>query len=208
MSRSLSGYSPLRYRYGPDRKVSGLLPYLDIPLRFSRDSRMLTIPHTPPAIPFFLIKNQCIHHTLETYSLNIFWIKDLIFTNKKVAIPSKSLRAFLGSQNFNISRDFYSDLGFQEHTIDPKMSYFTIKENMGFYLQDYYVKDWIENTMMFLEVDDIDHFYAEIMSKQLPSKYPSVKITGIKTEDWGQEFHMLDPAGILWHFGLFKEREV
>lgn len=61
---------------------------------------------------------------------------------------------------------------------------------------------------MFLEVNDVDQYYTKIMSKQLPAKYPSVKITGIKNEEWGQEFHMLDPAGILWHFGLFKDKEI
>ena len=120
----------------------------------------------------------------------------------------KSLRAFLGSKDFSRSRQFYKDLGFEEFSIDSKMSYFQVDEQLGFYLQDYYVKDWIENTMMFLEVEDVDKYYQDITAKQLTSSYPKVKIMGIRNEDWGQEFHMLDPAGILWHFGLFKEQEV
>lgn len=119
-----------------------------------------------------------------------------------------SLRTFLGSKDFQVSRHFYTALGFQEHIIDPKMSYFIVDENLGFYLQDYYVQDWIENTMMFLEVNDVDQCYQDIISKELASRYPMVKITGIKNEDWGREFHMLDPAGILWHFGLFKDKAV
>lgn len=120
---------------------------------------------------------------------------------------SKSLRAFIGSMDFSISRKFYKDIGYEEHVIDPKMSYFIADKNLGFYLQDFYVEAWVENTMMFLEVDNLESCFKEICAKQLPLIYPGVKVTGIIKEDWGQEFHMLDPAGILWHFGSFKENK-
>lgn len=123
-------------------------------------------------------------------------------------MKSKSLRGFLGSKNFETSRQFYLDLGFRESNINPTMSLFMVDDTLAFYLQDYYVKDWIENTMMFLEVENVQQYYQEITSKQLPDTYPAVNITSIKYEDWGQEFHMLDPAGVLWHFGSFEEKEV
>ena len=116
-----------------------------------------------------------------------------------------SIRPFIGSKDFNESRAFYTELGFQEITIEPKMSLFKVNEHLAFYLQAYYTKDWIENTMFVIEVDDIDTCYADILSKNLSDKYPSIKLTNIKYWDWGKEIHLLDPAGVLLHFCEFKK---
>jgi len=70
-------------------------------------------------------------------------------------MQGKSIRTFIGAKDFTESRQFYSDIGFTEHVIDAKMSYFTVNNSLGFYLQDYYVKDWINNSMVFLEVDSV-----------------------------------------------------
>lgn len=117
----------------------------------------------------------------------------------------KSLRTFIGAKNFDISRRFYKDLGFEETVIDPKMSYFKVSENTGFYLQDYYVADWVNNSMLFLEVDDLDVCIEELLGKGLESRYDNVRFTGIKTFEWGREFFMHDPAGVLWHIGEFND---
>lgn len=63
-------------------------------------------------------------------------------------MKAKSLRAFIGAKDFEISRNFYKDLGFEEIVLFHNMSLFK-KEEFGFYLQDAYVKDWIDNTMLF-----------------------------------------------------------
>ncbi|RFZ84136.1 glyoxalase [Mucilaginibacter terrenus] len=116
---------------------------------------------------------------------------------------AKSLRPFIGSKDFNTSRSFYRDLGFEEFVISPNMSVFKTGA-MAFYLQDYYQKDWIENTMIFLEVDDVSRFWDELVVLDLPSKYPGVKLTPMRILDWGRECFVHDPAGVLWHFGEFN----
>lgn len=115
---------------------------------------------------------------------------------------AKSIRPFIGSKNFNQSRNFYKDLGFEESMIDAKMSYFKTKD-FGFYLQDAYVKDWVDNTMVFLEVEDVSRFLKELQTLNLPAKYTGVRITPIREYDWGRECFLHDPSGILWHFGEF-----
>lgn len=116
----------------------------------------------------------------------------------------KSIRTFVGSQDFDISRAFYLDLGFTEIPIDAKMSYFRVNENMGFYLQDAYVKEWMHNSMVLLEVDDLDAFETELLAKKLPDKYAGIKITPIQYNVWGREIFMHDPSGVLWHFATFN----
>ncbi len=77
----------------------------------------------------------------------------------------------------------------------------------GFYLQKYYAKDWVDNTMVFGEVDDVDRYHAELKALDLPSKYEGVRLTGIRREDWGAECFLHDPSGILWHFGVFNRNQ-
>ena len=117
---------------------------------------------------------------------------------------SKSIRTFVGAKNYKESRTFYQELGFEEIILSDKMSLFKVNEDLGFYLQDYYVKKWCDNSMVFLEVDDIEKCWKELESKGLQHKYKYVRLTAIKEFDWGRECFMHDPSGVLWHFGQFK----
>lgn len=113
-----------------------------------------------------------------------------------------SIRPFIGAKDFDISRSFYRDLGFQEKVLFHNMSYFHT-HGLGFYLQDAYVKDWIDNTMIFMEVENTERYWTELSALNLTAKYENVKLTPIRTEDWGKECFLHDPSGILWHFGEF-----
>ena len=115
----------------------------------------------------------------------------------------KSIRPFIGAKDFEISRSFYRDLGFEETVLEANFSVFKSDET-AFYLQGYYAKEWIENTMIFLEVDDVDRYYKELLALNLPEKYEGVKLTPIRNLDWGRECFLHDPSGVLWHFGEFK----
>ena len=119
---------------------------------------------------------------------------------------AKSLRPFIGAENFEESRQFYRDLGFEETVLSENMSLFKVSESLGFYLQDAYVKDWIDNSMIFLEVDDVDRYWNELQNLGLDKKYKNVRLTSIKKYDWGKECFIHDPSGILWHFGEFAKR--
>ena len=115
-----------------------------------------------------------------------------------------SVRPFIGAKDFAISRGFYADLGFEEIVISHNMSCFK-KEGLAFYLQDAYVKDWIDNTMIFMEVADVDAFWKELLALNLPTKYKDARLTPIKKYEWGSECFLHDPSGILWHFGQFSK---
>lgn len=116
---------------------------------------------------------------------------------------ARSIRPFIGAKDFDLSRRFYRDLGFEEVVLSDDMSLFKIGE-FGFYLQNAYVKDWIDNSMIFLEVDDVERYWNELLALDLPAKYKGVRLTPIRVQDWGSECYLHDPSGILWHFGAFK----
>lgn len=83
------------------------------------------------------------------------------------------------------------------------MSFFRLG-NVGFYLQDAYVKKWVDNTMAFLEVDDLTSYWLELKIKELDKKFKNVKYVEPKKLDWGSEGFLHDPSGVLWHIGSFK----
>lgn len=117
----------------------------------------------------------------------------------------KTIRAFIGAKNYDESREFYRAIGFEEVVIDATMCLFKVDENLGFYLQDYYVEEWANNSMIFLEVDDVEKCAEELLGKGLHNKYKYVRFTEIKQFEWGRELFMHDPSGILWHFGEFNK---
>ena len=117
---------------------------------------------------------------------------------------ARSIRPFIGARQYDVSRSFYRDLGFEETVLSPMMSVFK-SGNFSFYLQNAYVKDWIDNSMIFLEVEDVYRFWDELQALQLPAKYENLNLTPVKHHDWGRECFVHDPSGILWHFGEFNK---
>src|SRR3569833_4327110 len=106
---------------------------------------------------------------------------------------TKSIRPFIGSKNFETSRSFYRDLGFEEKVLSHDMAVFKAG-NIAFYLQAAYVKDWIDNTMVFVEVDDADRYFNEIKALGLEAKYEGVRVTPARTMPWGKECFVHDPS--------------
>ena len=118
---------------------------------------------------------------------------------------AKSIRPFIGAKNYEISRNFYRDLGFLESVLSPDMSYFD-SDGFGFYLQNAFVKDWVDNTMIFMEVANVNQCWKDLLELDLCSKFEKVKLTPIRQLDWGKECFLHDPSGILWHFGEFNSK--
>jgi len=126
---------------------------------------------------------------------------NLITNMKHVA---KSIRTFIGALHFDVSRQFYNELGFEEVILSKDMSLFKVSDKLGFYLQNAYVKDWVDNSMIFLEVDDVNRYWNELQELGLHLRYKNVKLTPIREESWGKECFLHDPSGVLWHFGEFN----
>jgi hypothetical protein len=119
-------------------------------------------------------------------------------------VESKGIMPFIGSLDYQTSRKFYSEIGFivEEGTKYCKIS---INENLSFWLQDYSNKKWLDNSMVFLDVPDLKHLKNKLTTLNIEDKYENVKISETKTYDWGNEFFMHDPSGVLWHFCEYKK---
>lgn len=113
----------------------------------------------------------------------------------------QSIRTFIGAKDFNESRAFYTAFGFEEVPLG-NMSLFK-QGNFGFYLQKAYVKDWVDNSMIFLEVENTENHRNSVLELNLKEQFSKVRISEIVKNDWGEEYFVHDPSGILWHIGEF-----
>jgi len=114
--------------------------------------------------------------------------------------PTTHLRSFVAAKDFAVSRAFYRDLGATEQWSSDDMVLFQLGDSL-FYLQDAYVKAWAENTMLFLMVPDLDLCWQELQALNLVNRYPGVRWKEPTDYPWGlREIHLIDPAGVLWHF--------
>jgi len=116
-----------------------------------------------------------------------------------------SIRSFIGAKNYGVSKSFYQTLGWTINEIDNSMCYIQIVENKGFYLQRAYVKQWINNTMLFLEIENVEAYLEKIKALNLEDQFKGVRLSDIVIQEWGKEFFLHDPSGVLWHFGCFHD---
>jgi hypothetical protein len=112
----------------------------------------------------------------------------------------QALMPFVPAKDFDISKRFYGDLGFAVRAIDANLAAVTIGQH-GFLLQNYYVAQWADNFMFHLLVTDLGAWWKHISTLELPSRYAVPAPRAPKLESWGlNEVHVIDPAGVLWHF--------
>ena len=119
---------------------------------------------------------------------------------------AQSIRTFVGAEDFQTSRSFYSELGFEESPIDKKMSFFRVNSSLGFYLQDYYVKEWCDNSMVLLEVHNVSEIRKSLIELEVERKYKNVKVSDIRKNEHGKQIFVHDPSGVLWHFFEFSQK--
>ena len=110
-----------------------------------------------------------------------------------------SIEAFVPSgSDFQSSRALFLELGFN---ITWETDDYIGFENNGccFIMQNYDVKEFAENFMLSVKVDNLDEFWRKVSKKNLPEKF-GVKISKPTVVPWGREVNLIDIAGVCWHF--------
>lgn len=123
---------------------------------------------------------------------------------KEHGIHTGKLRTFVPAKDFEVEKNFYLELGFTPAYSDQSMIVFEIGEQ-SFYLQNQYFPEWADNFMMFLQVDNVDNWYAFILDLNLTHRFPGARAVAPIDEHWGRVCRLITPTGVLWHFGTFRE---
>jgi uncharacterized glyoxalase superfamily protein PhnB len=109
------------------------------------------------------------------------------------------LKAFVPARDFELSRRFYLDLGFQQNWGNAQACELEI-EGHRFLLQAFYVKDHAGNFMMSLMVENADEWWDYIKTNGLIEKYDLQMAKPPELQPWGlRVLYLTDPSGVLWH---------
>ena len=115
-----------------------------------------------------------------------------------VPAGNELVRPFLPTQDFDRSKRFYEALGFTK-VLDGEVAIFNAGSG-GFILQRGYDKQWAENTMMQLMVDDLDAWWTHIQALDLPGRFGVQPPKPPAMQPWGlRTAYVYDPCGVLWH---------
>jgi hypothetical protein len=115
-------------------------------------------------------------------------------------LATRAIRPFLpGGKDFALSKRFYLALGFQLEFEAESIAGF-VCDSGGFLIQDYYAKEWAENCMMQLLVEDLDAWWAHIESLDLPGSFGVGAPRAPAMQSWGLRIaYLFGPCGELWH---------
>lgn len=117
---------------------------------------------------------------------------------KHAPTGTEEMRPFLPSKNFDVSKRSYEALGFDK-VFDGEVAIFSIGSS-SFILQQYFQKEWAENSMMQLMVDDLDAWWSHVNSLDLPKQFGIASPKAPALQPWGLRVaYVTDPSGVLWH---------
>ena len=118
-------------------------------------------------------------------------------TTKDMSVTD--LKAFVPAKDLEISRQFYTDLGFSQNWANDQIAEFQVG-SFRFLLQPFYVQQHAENFMMHLIVEDANAWWKHISDTNLANRYPGIMAKPPAMQPWGLRVLFLsDPTGVLWH---------
>lgn len=110
-----------------------------------------------------------------------------------------SLQPFVPSgKNFSAAKQFFAQLGFSVQWDSGDYVGFE-KDGCSFILQNFDNKEFAENFMISVSVDDVDAFRKEVIGKELSTKF-GIRIGEVSNQPYGKEVNIIDIAGVCWHF--------
>ena len=112
------------------------------------------------------------------------------------------VRPFVPALDFETSQAFYRALGWTELWSDAGLSLLSLGGSQVM-LQDHYVKEWAENSMLTVEVVSADDWYGHVSDILGARAYGDARVSEPKDEGWARVTYVWDPSGVLLHFAQF-----
>jgi hypothetical protein len=119
----------------------------------------------------------------------------------------RAFRPFLPAKEFETSLRFYEAMGFHVYRLGATLAELSLGDH-AFLLQGNYVKEWAENTVMQVLVNDVQAWWQYIDSLDLVNRFGVSSPAPPRVEPWGLTVtYVSDPTGILWHFAEVTKSE-
>jgi catechol 2,3-dioxygenase-like lactoylglutathione lyase family enzyme len=114
-----------------------------------------------------------------------------------VTMETVEIKAFVPAKDFELSKRFYSDMGFTVAWSSDDLAYLRAGET-SFLLQKFYVKEHAENVMMHMLVVDVEPWWQHVLAHDIAKRY-GVRVVPPANQPWGmRDFVLIDPTGVLW----------
>ena len=120
---------------------------------------------------------------------------------------STDVKIFVPAKDFKVSLDFYVQLGWKLNWNHNKGLAELELANCRFLLQDFYIKEWAHNFMMYINVSDSQEWYTHIDEViRSDQRFKECRVNPPKDEGHGIVTYVWDPSGVLLHFSQEKRR--
>lgn len=116
-----------------------------------------------------------------------------------MSLSINDFKVYMPAKDFEQSKRFYAALGFK---MSPGWGGTADFELNGcrFRLQDYYVKDWADNFMVVIGVDDAEAWHQHVKRIDDSGEFNGVRIKPPELVDGSLVLHVIDPSGVLLVF--------
>jgi hypothetical protein len=107
-----------------------------------------------------------------------------------------AIQPFIPAKDFSLSENFFIDFGFEILYDDKNLKLFK-RDQVSFFIQNYYDKHIAENMVFQIYADDLEQIHQSLVN--LKNKYPMIKVSNIVQAHYGQTMTLHDPSGVLFH---------
>ncbi len=122
-------------------------------------------------------------------------------------LKANDVKVFVPAKNFSESLEFYTSLGWQQiwKADDDGLAILELADQR-FYLQNYYNKDWANNFMLHISVQDAEAWWQLASQVIEAGHYKHARLKKPEKQDYGALVTFVwDPSGVLLHFAQFLE---
>lgn len=112
----------------------------------------------------------------------------------------RDVKIFVPTKDFELSRRYYEALGWQCNWLVEGLAELEMAGHR-IYLQRFYVKEWAENFMVYLDVESAEAWYQHVNGIIKTGEFPGARVEPPKSENYGALVtYAWDPSGVLLHF--------
>lgn len=116
------------------------------------------------------------------------------------ALTVTNIRAFIPARDFALSKRFYRALGWEATDVGPGLALVSAGRDQHFYLQDYYVKDFADNSMLHITVESAAQWHAQVAAALEGGGFGGARVQAPARQPYGATVVFVhDPTGVLIH---------
>ena len=125
--------------------------------------------------------------------------------NTKPNLRATDIRIFVPAMDFEKSLRFYTLLGWKVKYQDDKLAELELAD-CRFWLQNYYVRDWANNFMFQVSVEDAQAWYDHVSKILEEENFEFARLNPPKKESYGAiTTPVWDPSGVLIYFSQYLD---